>query len=172
MNKYFNKLIENEKRFTEIAATQFSNIKGITRENLNEVLHERSKEIRDIIANTNDIIEAYITPYTKDPTLLDDAKALELQELSSLLSSYKENIDTGLAYDIRHALTEYAQHSNNESMYIENMFFKGITLLYLDSSLFKKERSACFENIIKFSERYTEFEKPIRNLIVRSYANY
>ncbi len=172
MNKYYKTLIDLEKKFTEIASTQFSITKGITRENLNDVLHERSKEIRDIIANTNEIIASYITPYIKDPTLLNDTKALELQELASLLSSYKENIDTGLAYDIRHALTEYAQQTNNETMYIENMFFKGITLLYLDSSLFKNERSKCFEKIIEYSDRYAEFEKPTRNLIVRSFANY
>ncbi len=172
MDIFFDEIINNEKKFSDLASRQFSDKIGVTRENVKEILSKRSIEIRTLINDTNELITKYVTPYVNDYTLLDIKKAKQLQTLAEKLSSYKDNIDNGLAYQIRHTLTEFAKSINDDDMYIENMFYKGLTLFYLDSTLFKQEMSQCYENILALSNRYAQFDKPTRNIIVRAFGNY
>ncbi len=172
MKKEFEKIIENELAFKELATKQFSKDATVTRSNVKEVLIDKSKRIRKIIDETNNIIDEYITPFLKDPTDISKQKALEFQKFAQALSGYRESIDTGLSYDIRHALTQYAKHVNDEELYIHNTFYKGLALFYLDRSIFKKEMSVCYEEIISFANRYEEFNEETRNLITRAHGNY
>ncbi len=171
MQKAFEELIKNEILFAELASEQFANKDDITRENIKEILTMRGKIVRDVISSTNALIEEYITPFLKNPESLTHEYALELEELAEKLSSYKESIDVGLCCDIREALTVYAKHTNNDEMYIKNMFFNGLALFYLDRYIFKPRMSDCFDKVIEYSDRYTEFSPEIRNLIVRAYGN-
>ncbi len=172
MNKYFEKIIENEILFSNLAAKQFSNTENISRENLKNDLGARSSEIRRVISETNKIIDNHITPYIKNPSLLNNELVVEFEELAEKLSGYKENLDTGLSFEMRTAITEYAKSIGDENMFIKNMFFKGLTLFYLDTSLFKPEMSECYEIIISYGDRYEEFDKATRNIIVRAFGNY
>ncbi len=172
MKKEFEKIIENELKFKELATKQFSEDKEVKRENVKNVLTERSLVIRKIINETNDLVAKYVTPFLKDPTKASKEEVLEYQEFAEKLSGYKESIDTGMSYDIRHALTEYAIHTNDDELYINNMFYKGLALFYLDRAIFKPEMSDCYAGVIAYSNRYEEFDRDIRNLIVRAYGNY
>ncbi len=171
MREIFKKIIEKELCFTQLASKQFSEKDGVTRENVKEVLGARSIEIRAVISETNALIDEYITPLIKNIESISMEQALELQEFAEQLSGYKENIDTGLCYDIRDALAKYARNNNNDEMYIKNMFFKGIALFYLESNLFKKEMSECYDNVIAYSDRYEQFDSSTRNIIARAYGN-
>ncbi len=171
MQKAFEKLIENELFFAELACKQFADKENITREKIKNILTKRGKKIREVISTTNALIEEHITPFLKNPTILTHEYALELEELAEKLSSYRESVDVGLCCDIREALTIYAKHINDDEMYIRNMFFNGLALFYLDSYIFKPHMSDCFDKIMAFSDRYEEFPSEIRNLIVRAYGN-
>ncbi len=171
MREVFEKIIEYELKFTELASKQFSDKNGITRENVREVLEQRGVEIRHVIKQTNDLIDQHITPFLKDPEAVTFEQAIEFQEFAEKLSGYKQSIDTGLSYDIRDALTKYAKANGNEAMYIKNMFFKGLALFYLEGTLFKADMSKCYDKVIAFSDRYHEFDRETRNLIARAYGN-
>ncbi len=172
MDKHFENIIENEKLFSELSAQQFSDKSGITEATIKDVLNIRSIKIRKTISETNKLIEKYVTPYIEHPDLITADIASSLQNLAEKLSGYKENLDNGLAFDIRTALTIYAKKINNLNLYIENLFFKGLSLFYLDSNLFRTEMSNCYEEIISYSNRYAEFDRPTRNIIVRAYGNH
>ncbi len=171
MKKAFEKIIENELLFAELSSKQFSDKSGINRENVKETLAQRGVKIRQIISETNELIEKHITPFLKNPESATHEEALQYQEMAKRLSGYKESIDTGLSYDLRDALTRYAKSINNDEMFIENMFFKGLALFYLDRLIFKGNMSECYDSIIAFSDRYEEFSPETRNLIVRAYGN-
>ncbi len=171
MKKFFDIIINNELQFTELASKQFSEKKDITRENVRAVLEKRGIVIRTIIAETNEIIAKYITPNLKNPEQMSHKTAMQLQEFAERLSGYKESVDTGLSFDIRCALVKYASSIGNDEMYIKNMFFKGLALFYLDKTLFREEMSASYDCVIEYSDRYEQFDKETRNLIVRAYGN-
>ncbi len=172
MRESFVQIIENEILFSELASKQFSDSTDVDRENVKQVLEQRGAEIRKIISETNELLEIHINPYLVSPQTLTEAEAEELQELAEKLSGYKENIDTGLSYDIRVALVKYAKANNNDELFIKNTFFKGLALFYLDRMLFRGEMAECYEQIIAFSDNYKQYDKDTRNLIVRAYGNY
>ncbi len=171
MNEFFEKIIENERVFTELASKQFSDKSDITRENIKSVLVQRGAKIRQVINETNVLIDEHISPYLKNPESLESENAKQLQELAQTLSGYKESIDTGLSFEIREALVKYSQHIGDDAMYINNTFYKALALFYLERALFKSEMSECYEQIIAFSDRYASFDKETRNLIARAYGN-
>ncbi len=171
MKSFYDAIIENELKFSELASKQFSDKEGLIRENIRAVLEGRGIAIRETIAQTNDLIAKYITPHLKNPEQMTEKVAMELQDFAERLSGYRESIDTGLSYDIRKALAVYALAIGNEQMYIKNMFFKGLALFYLDKTLFKEEMSECYDLVIAYSDRYEQLDKESRNLIVRAYGN-
>ncbi len=172
MIKEFEKIIEYEIKFSELASKQFAPQKGITRENVQELLELHSVEIRKIIKVTNDLIDEYVTPFLKDPLSITETDAVHLEEFAEKLSGYRESVDTGLCYDIRHALTVYAQKINDEPLFIRNMFYKGLALFYLDRSTFRIAMGECYQKVMDFSNRYEEFDCETRKLICRAYGNY
>ncbi len=170
-NENFLKIIENEKKFSELASKQFSDKQNISRDNIKEILDNRGAEIRALIAETNVIIEEHLSPLLKNPEAMTATQADELEELASRLSGYKESIDTGLSYEIRHALSIYAKSIGDDERYIANTFYKGLTLFYLESHLFRKDMQECYNEVTSFGDRYAEFDRVTRNLIVRAYGN-
>ncbi len=171
MKKAFEKIIENELLFKDLANKQFSVTENFTRENIKEKLSERSRQIRQVISEINSLIDEYIAPFLKNPEQFSHDQIMEFQKFAQALSGYKESIDTGLSYDIRNALIKYALHIKDEELYINNMFYKGLALFYLDSLLFKKEMSECYDAIIALSDNYANYSVETRNLIVRAYGN-
>ncbi len=171
MKKTFEKIIENELLFVELATSQFSGGKKLKREDVREVLSKRNIEIRNIINETNNLIDEVISPLIKNPTEMSAQNVVELEDIAKRLSGYRESIDTGLCYQLRDALTVYAKSIGDDAMYIRNMFYKGLALFYLDTILFKAEMSDCFDEVIQYSDRYEEFDSETRNLIARAYGN-
>ncbi len=171
MKRILEKIIENELLFVKLASSQFSGGEELKREDVKATLSKRNIEIRNIINETNNLIDQVITPLIKNPCDMNEQNALELEEFAKRLSGYRESIDAGLCYQVRDALTIYAKSIGDDAMYIRNMFYKGLALFYLDTLLFKDEMSDCFDNVIAYSERYEEFDPEIRNLIARAYGN-
>ncbi len=172
MREAFFQIIENEILFSELASNQFSDSKDVTRENVKQILELRGAEIRRIIFETNELLETHLSPFLNSPETLSDEDAAELQELAEKLSGYKENIDTGLSYDIRVALIKHANVIGDEQALIRNTFFKGLALFYLDKMLFRAEMSECYETVISFAKNYEKYDRDSRNLIVRAFGNY
>ncbi len=171
MKKLFNQIIKNEKEYLSLSSNQFNNKKGITRANIEEKLKKRGDRVREIIAQTNEILSEHLMPFLVEPKNITPKLAVQLEELAEELSGYRESIDTGLSYDIRTALVIYAEDAKDYAMHIRNLFFKGLTLFYLDKELFIDEMDNCYNEIIAYSDRYKEFDRETRNLIVRAYGN-
>ncbi len=171
MKKILEKIIENELLFVKLASTQFVKDETIDRKDVKSFLSRRNVEIRNVIDETNSLIDEIIMPFINNPIEISEKHAEELEEFAQRLSGYRESIDTGLCYQIRNALVKYAEHTGNDAMYIRNMFYKGLALFYLDSYLFKAEMSDCYDNVMLFSDRYEEFDKDTRSLIARAYGN-
>ncbi len=172
MKKEYLQIIEYEKQFSEISASQFSNSEEVTRENVKDVLLKRSSFAREIITKTNKIIDEHVSPFLNNPSTINEKEELELTEFCEVLSNYRQNIDTGLCAQIRNVLAELALQNGNEELYIKHKFFEGLALFHLDVGLFRKQRNDCYKQIIDYSYKYTQFSEETRNLIVRAYGNY
>ncbi len=172
MKDIYDKILNNEQEFKHLTASQFSCPDGITRDTIFDVLSSRGRIIRENISETNTLVKEHISPFLKDPTTLTAQKVAELAEFAESLLSYRKNIDAGLSYEIRHAISEYALFIKDDELFIENKFFEALSLFYLDTVLFKPERNDCYEQIIEYAPRYKTFSKPIRNLIARAFGNY
>ncbi len=172
MRDIYEKILNNEQEFKHLTVSQFSCPDGITRDTIYDVLRKRGEIIRVNINETNTLIKEHITPYLKDPATIDEQIAQELIEFAESLLNYKKNIDAGLSYEIRHALSEYALKIKNDELFIENKFFEALCLFYLDTQVFKEDRNNCYEQIIAYADRYKSFSKPTRNFIARAFGNY
>ncbi len=173
MKKIFDKIINNELLYAELEEAQFSNAHEVTRENVKQVLMKRGERLRELIAETNGLIFEHISPVLKHPEReLDDEKALMYEEFAKKLSDYRENIDTGLAFDVRIAVCKYAKATGNDALYIRNAFFGALALFYLQQELFEEDLKDMFYSVMEYSDRYETFERPERELIAKSFANF
>ncbi len=171
MKETLDRIIENELLFAKLASTQFVKNEEVSRKDVKSYLSKRNIEIRNVIDETNSLIDEVITPFFSNPTEISEKHAKEIEEFAEKLSGYRESVDTGLCYQVRDALVKYAEHIGDDAMYIRNMFYKGLALFYLDGVLFKAEMSDCYDNVIAFSDRYEGLDRESRNLIARAYGN-
>ncbi len=171
MNSFSHKIYENEINFSLLAQKQFSDSTGITRDNIKEVLSKRGAEIRGLITETNLLIAENITPFLENPHTLTLEHALEFESMAEKLSSYTNHLDIGLAYELRYAVVQYAKYSNNEELYIKNLFFSALTLFFLSKELFLEEINQHFDEIISYSVNYVNYSDEIRQIINRAYGN-
>ncbi len=172
MKENFFEIIRLIKKYSELSNSLFNNENEIIkREQIEEILDKRCEKLRDIASDVSDLISKNLTPYINDPSKMTPQLAEEFEEFSELLSNYSEKIDTGLSYEIRNALVKYSRIINDDELYIRNLFFKGLCLLFLRKTLFHNQMAECYDEIISFAPRYATFSKPIRNIIVRAFGN-
>ncbi len=170
MTFIYNKIIDLEKEYALLSKDQFKK-KDVTRETVKYELEKSSEELRQISFKVKDILNEHVYPYLKEPTTISKEIAVSLEELAEKLSGYGERVDTGLSYDIRCALIEYAKYIGDEELLIRNLFFKGLCMFFLNKELFNESMSNCYDEIISLSSKYESFSKETRNLIVRAYGN-
>ncbi len=172
MQKIFDKIINNEILYAKLEEAQFANAHEVSLENVEQVLIRRGEKLRDLIAQTNGLIFEHISPVLKNPEReLTLETALEYEEFAKALSGYKENIDTGLAFDIRIAVCRFAKATENDALYIRNAFFAALALFYLQPEMFETEMQDLYHSVSEYGDRYETFERPERELIAKSFAN-
>ncbi len=169
MNDNSKKLLELEQKYIELSANQFGG--EITRDNIVFTIAKHAGEIKDIMRGTNELIDNYIQPYNKNPETLPPELVSEFEELAAELSSHAGQKDTGLAFLLRDILVRYAKHIGDTALYITNLFGRALALFYLQNALFRERYLKDYIEIRSFGARYAEFDKPVRNIIVRAYAN-
>ncbi len=171
MRKEFLDIMDSEIEYFDIANDQFSDAKGITRKNVEQVLKDRGTKLREKINHINETIKLSVVPFLEEPTRFSREEVLEFDAFADKLSGYVENIDRGLAFDIREAIIIYAEDKKDDELLIKNLFYKGLIIHYMAPKLYKKEAEECYEKIISYADRYESFKKETRNLIAKSFAN-
>ena len=117
--------------------------------------------------------------FTKTAETLTEHEAAQLGELAGALFNYNRSPDVGIAYRIHKLLYDYARYRQDEDLIIRELYYQGITMLYLNvrnpnlgMNLFIDEVGGYFRAGAAYMDRYEEFTDPqTRGYIVRCMGN-
>lgn len=111
--------------------------------------------------------------FSKTAETLTAQEADSLSRLADQLFSYNRSPDTGIAYRIHKLLYEYGRHRQDSGLMIRELYYQGITLLYLNvmdshrgKGLFDDKINECFREGASYLERYED----IKDAQARAYA--
>ena len=117
--------------------------------------------------------------FSRKPQELSAEEAGQLSELAGALFNHNRSPDVGVAYRIHRLLYAYAQHHRDRALMIRELYFQGITLMYLNVRDSKLGLDLFVEGIdLYFSagaaclEQYEEIQDPeTRAYIIRCLGN-
>ncbi len=117
--------------------------------------------------------------FSRSAETLTGDEARQLSQLADALFNYNRSLDVGVAYHIHRLLYAYAQHHQDLDLTIRELYYQGITLMYLnvrDSKkgldLFVEDIGRYFQAGASYLDRYEEIENPeTRGYIIRCLGN-
>ena len=117
--------------------------------------------------------------FSKTPETLTENEAGQLSELADALFNYNRSPDVGVAFRIHRLLYEYAQYRQDVDLIIRELYYQGITLMYLNvrdpslgTNLFIEEVGSYFRAGAAYMDQYEELTDPqTRGFIVRCMGN-
>ena len=116
--------------------------------------------------------------FSKTAQTLSAEEASELSALADELFSYNRSPDTGIAYRIHRLLYEYGEYRQDIDLMIRELYYQGVTLLYMNVSdsdgtgLFNDQIGEYFKEGASYLERYEEIEDTqTRGYIIRCMGN-
>lgn len=155
--------------------------KIITNENdSDEEIIEKIKYATHMIYTLKEQNDTFLSTYfyPLDPNALTLEEIKELHDFAGELFHYADSLDVGLSYKIHKLLLECARIHQKDEIIIEELYYCGITLYYLNLTNKKKTRSLFGETIrsyfregatyIKYFEKY---DHETRYYILRCLGN-
>ena len=146
-------------------------------EQIIETIRACAAQLHQIHQENDRILQEIL--FSKSAGTLTAEEARELSELAGKLFNYNRSPDTGVAYRIHKLLYEYAQYHQDTDLIIRELYFQGITLLYLNvrdtslgANLFIDQIGACFRAGAAYLDQYEQLENPeTRGYIIRCLGN-
>lgn len=149
----------------------------LTAEEMIAAIRSCSRQIHELHQKNDRILQQLL--FSKTPEALTAGEAESLFELAGALFSFNRSPDTGVAFRIHKLLYEYARFRQDPDMTVRELYFQGITLLYLNVrepslgvNLFLDEIGGYFRAGADYLDRYEELEShETRSYIVRCLGN-
>lgn len=149
----------------------------MTEEQSLQAIHNNATQLYEIHQENNQILKEIL--FTKKADLLTAKEASQLSELAKVLFHFNRSLDTGIAYRIHQLLYAYAKYHEDIDLMIEELYYQGITLFYLnvkedsqDVSLFRDQIGEYFRMGAAYLEQYEELENyHTRSYILRCLGN-
>ena len=150
---------------------------GMSKRQIIKEIRECSKQLNQIHQNNDRILQEIL--FSKSAETLWEKDVQNLKELAGKLFNYNRSPDVGIAYRIHKLLYEYAIFHNDKDLMVEELYFQGITLMYLDIresemhvSLFEDEIYDLFHQGAQFLDEYETFtNSETRSYIIRFLGN-
>lgn len=132
-------------------------------EQIIETIRSGAERLFRIHQENDKILQEILFSKTAETLTIQEAESLS--RLAEKLFSYNRSPDTGIAYRIHKLLYEYGECHQDRRLMIQELYNKGITLLYMNVAdsrggvgLFDDEISECFRKGASYLERYEELE--------------
>ena len=117
--------------------------------------------------------------FSKTAQTLTEEEAGQLLELADALFNYNRSPDVGIAYYIHKLLYSYAQLKGDVDLIVQELYYQGITLMYLNvhtpdrgTNLFVEQIGAFFRGGASYLDRYEELKNSkTRSCVVRCLGN-
>lgn len=142
-----------------------------------EKIRESAEKLA-VLHDENDRILKEIL-FLKTPQTLTADEVDQLVELADTLFNYNESLDVGIAYKIHRLLLDYAEYKNDVDFTVRELYYCGITLLYLNTrqpeqgiNLFIKDIYYYFNRGAEYIDMYEQLENTkTRAYIIRCLGN-
>ena len=136
-----------------------------------------AEQLYQIHQDNDRILKEILFPKTAQTLTAEEAG--QLSELADALFNYNRSLDVGVAYRIHNLLYAYAQYHNDLDLTIRELYYQGITLMYLnvrDSKkgldLFVEDIGRYFQAGAAYLDQYEEIRDPqTRAYIIRCLGN-
>lgn len=141
------------------------------------VIHECAEQLNQIHQEDDKILKEIL--FSKSADTLSRYEVENLKELADQLFNYNRSPDVGIAYRIHKLLYEYGLLHQDKDLIVRELYFQGITLMYLDIreseldiSLFSDEIQDFFYRGAQYMDEYEELKNPeTRAYIIRCLGN-
>lgn len=142
-----------------------------------EAIRSQAGELYQIHQENDKILQEIL--FSKQPDTLTAEEAAELSELADRLFNFDRSPDTGIAYKIHQLLYAYAEEHHDIDLMIRELYYQGITVLYLNTrdpsqgvNVFLHQIGEYFEKGASYLEQYEEIENTTtRSFILRCLGN-
>lgn len=149
----------------------------MTEEQIIETIRKGAERLFNIHQENDGILQEIL--FSKTAGTLAPEEAEQLSELAEELFSYNRSPDTGIAYRIHKLLYEYGEYHQDLNLMIRELYYQGITMLYLNVSsgdgkkgLFDSLIEKYFGTGASYLERYDEIsDGQTRGYIIRCLGN-
>lgn len=175
MKDRYQKYVDNLAVACTLAKPQVS--PEMSREQVIAAIRDCAGRIHRVHQENDQILQEILFSKTAEDLTAEEAG--DLYELAGKLFAFNRSPDVGIAYRIHKLLYAYAQHRGDEDMMVRELYFQGITLLYLNVrdtdlgvNLFLDEIGGAFRAGAAYLDRYDELENPTtRSYIIRCLGN-
>lgn len=142
-----------------------------------QTIHDCAEQLNQIHQEDDRILKEIL--FSRSADQLSQYEVNNLKELADKLFNYNRSPDVGIAYRIHKLLYEYGLLHQDKDLIIRELYFQGITLMYLDIrdsemdiNLFSDEIYDFFYRGAQYMDEYEELKNPeTRAYIVRCLGN-
>lgn len=177
MKEYQERYIRNLESVMELA-----DLSGELPDDLDVFLENRRqnlKRIGEIAEENTELLRQNLMPVLDDIISVSPVEAKQLVSFTQKLSAGVRQLDLVLNYTIHNALVTYARKWQKRDMLIEQLYYTGMALFYMQSLIdqtglkrYRWKMSTMFGEAASYIRHYDEIEDPqIRGYIHRSMAN-
>lgn len=140
-------------------------------------IHDQAERLYALHRENDAILDTLL--FSRRAETLTQEEADDLSALADALFDYNGSVDTGIAYRIHQLLYDYALLREDLDLQIRELYYQGITLMYLNirstsngSSLFVERIGDYFRRGAAYLDRYETLKDPrTRSFIIRCMGN-
>lgn len=177
MRDYQEQYIENLKRVQELM--DFSKMNPQEPSELYRLREQNKKQAYRLIRENTALLRGKLMPVLDDIASISEEEAEELAEFAAALAGGIKQLDLVLGYTIHDALITYARHWKKRELLIQELYYTGLALFYMQSRigstgkhLYNWKIGMTFGEAAAYLKKYDEIESvETRGFIHRAMAN-
>lgn len=175
MDRLYQTYLDNLTRAFDLSKPQIAS--DMSDEQIIRVIRENADALFHIHQENDDILNQIL--FSRKGETLTDQEAESLKELAGALFNYNRSPDMGIAYYIHRLLYDYAQYHQDLDLTIRELYYQGITLLYMNlhhsdsgTDMFSQQVGDFFMAGAAYMDRYEELTSPeTRAFVLRCLGN-
>ena len=175
MDRLYQTYLDNLTRAFDLSKPQIAS--DMSDEQIIRVIRENADALFHIHQENDDILNQIL--FSRKGETLTAQEAESLKELAGALFNYNRSPDMGIAYYIHRLLYDYAQYHQDLDLTIRELYYQGITLLYMNlhhsdsgTDMFSQQVGDFFMAGAAYMDRYEELTSPeTRAFVLRCLGN-
>ncbi len=134
-------------------------------------VHENAQELYNLRAANDRLLDEVL--FSRKPEELEEQDVADLEEFAARLFAPGNSLDSGVAHYIHRLLLQYAQIKGDRMLYIRELYYAGLTLIYMRPEYLSESNRLFSDRIREYFEEGAGYLKDywdIRDEETRSYV--